>query len=300
MKVVVTLPPYADFLERVVMHPLVCGVRVNTVMPYRHSPQEMLRRYQGLDVPVWVDLKGRQLRVKGAAVPPFTCVQLSHPISVPTPCLASFGSGRECHRVMAVEGDRIFLEDGPRRLVGPGESVNILHPQLRVHGYLTDQDKQFLEAMSNLGWRRVMLSFVEKPSDLAEVRELLPQAEIVAKLESAAGLDALNWLSEVPMVARGDLLVELGCPVATLDACQRVIRRRPEAWVGSRILNGLVGRGIELSEVMDVALLGQLGYTTLLLGDELCLREDSILEALDWLEQLRGLQVQPDRPLTTV
>lgn len=300
---VVTLPPYADFLSRIARHPRVCGVRVNTVMPYRESPEELLRRYEGLEVPVWVDLKGRQLRVLEPAIPPFTSLRLSHPVSVPTPCMATIGGGKERHRVLATDGDRLILEDGPRRLVGPGESVNLHHPQLKIQGYLTHQDREYLQAMGRLNMRNVMLSFVEQPQDLAEVRSLLPQARIVAKLESAAGIDALNWLGPevVPMVARGDLLVELGSPVATLEACLRVLGRRPEAWVGSRLLPGVVGgRGVELAEVMDVACLAQMGFKTFMLGDETCLREDWILEALDWFDELSAIQVEPGRALTSV
>lgn len=291
MKVIVTLPPYADFHQRVVEHPLVCGARVNTVMPYRVSPRELLQRFGGLSKPLWVDLKGRQLRVVGGAVPPFTTVELSHRVQVPTPCLAAFGSGRELVKVLAVDGNRLFLEDGPRRYIGPGESVNLLHPQLRIEGYLTAQDVEYLHAMRELGLHRVMLSFFEEPSDLAQVRELLPDAEVVAKLESAHGLDRVPFLLKErvqPMVARGDLLVELGCPVATLEASQRVIEQAPGAWIASRFLASLSRSLVaHLADVMDVAACRRLGYSTLMLGDEVCQREDTLLNALDTLLRIQ-------------
>ena len=81
----VTVPPYADFLEEVAAHPLVAGLRLNTVMPLQGPIEETLERLAALGPPLWVDLKGRQLRVVGAAVPPYTEVRLSHRIRVRTP-----------------------------------------------------------------------------------------------------------------------------------------------------------------------------------------------------------------------
>ena len=42
-------------------------------------------RLRGLGPPLWVDLKGRQLRVEAAGIPPYTDVRLSHRIRVRTP-----------------------------------------------------------------------------------------------------------------------------------------------------------------------------------------------------------------------
>ena len=33
MKAIVTMPPYAPYLEEVAQHPIVSGIRLNTVMP---------------------------------------------------------------------------------------------------------------------------------------------------------------------------------------------------------------------------------------------------------------------------
>ena len=84
----VTVPPYADFLDEVADHPLVQGLRLNTVMPLREDPTAVLDRLRGLGPPLWVDLKGRQLRVEAAGIPPYTDVRLSHRIRVRTLLLA--------------------------------------------------------------------------------------------------------------------------------------------------------------------------------------------------------------------
>src|SRR5205085_3812633 len=115
VEAIVTIPPYAPFLPEVAGHPLVCGLRLNTVMPLAETPRDCLARLSALGKPLWVDLKGRQLRVVGAAIPPFTEVTVSHSLRVSTPADAFFSDGREHARIARVDGDRLILEEGPRR-----------------------------------------------------------------------------------------------------------------------------------------------------------------------------------------
>jgi pyruvate kinase len=292
LAVLVTAPPYAPFLDEVARHPLVTGLRLNTVMPYSESPGEVLERLAGLDVPLWVDLKGRQLRVREPAIPPFTEVRLSHAISVATPVDAFFADGRERATVAAVDGDRLILSDGPRRLVGPGESVNIVHPSLRIEGSLTETDRLYLAAMRELGLRCAMLSFVESPEDVEEVRQLLPGAEVMLKIESQRGLGfaAAHGARHGRLVAaRGDLFIEVLRPHRIVGALGRIIRADPNAVVASRLLESLVDHPVpSCADLGDVAFLLALGYRTFLLGDVLCLQRETVLEALNLLETLAG------------
>ncbi len=289
---IVTVPPYADFLEEVAAHPLVRGLRLNTVMPLREEPLAVLKRLGRLGPPLWVDLKGRQLRVAAAGIPPFTEVRLSHRIRVRTPVDAWFSDGHERVRVAAVDGDRLILADGPRRLVGPGESVNIVDPGLRVEGTLTPRDREYLEAMGKAGPRRVMLSYVERPSDLEEVRGLLPGAEVVLKIENEEGLvfarehgAALGRLC----AARGDLYVEVGRPHRIVGALRTIIRADPEAMVASRLFDSLADDPVpSAADIGDAAFLMGLGYRAFLLGDAVCLRRDTVLAALNLLEAVAG------------
>ena len=289
----VTAPPYAPFLSELAAHPLVCGLRLNTVMPLAETPGEVLARLAGiaaLGPPLWVDLKGRQLRVTAAAVPPFTEVRLSHRIRVSTPADAFFDDGREHARVVAVDGDRLILEDGPRRVIGPGESVNIPHPSLRVEGTLTATDRVYLDAMREAGLRRVLLSYVESPEDAAAVRALLPGAEILLKIETRRGLafarahrSSLGRL----VAARGDLYVEVGDPHRLIGAVREILAADPEAIAASRLFPTLARHPVpEAPEIGDAAFLLALGYRTFLLGDEVCLRRDSVLAALNLLQAI--------------
>ncbi len=292
VKAIVTVPPYATFLNDVARHPIVSGLRLNTVMPLKNGPAEALERLAGLGKPLWVDLKGRQLRVVGAAIPPYTEVFLSHRLQVDTPVEAFFSDGEECVQVAAVDGNRLILQDGPRRLVGPGESVNIIHPSLQIEGTLTETDYAYLAAMQTMGLKKVMISFVESPADADEVRALLPGAEIVLKIESQKGLAYARQHRATQgrlMAARGDLYVEVLRPHLILRAVRDVIRADPDAIVASRIFDSLARTPVpDCADIGDVGFLLSLGYRTFMLGDQVCLRKDTVLEALNLLEAVAG------------
>lgn len=292
VRAIVTTPPYATFLDEVSRHPLVCGFRLNTVMPLRGGPVEVLERLHAFGQPLWVDLKGRQLRVVGAAIPPYTEIRLSHPIRVETPVDAFFSDGNEHARVAAVNGDRLILEDGPRRLIGPGESVNIVHPSLKIEGTLTETDRAYLAAMREAGLRRVMISYVESPADVEEVRDLLPGAEVMLKVESQRGLEYARKYGSSHgrlVAARGDLYVEVLRPHRVIGALRDIITADPEAVVASRIFDSLGHIPVPVSaDIGDAAFLLSLGYRTFMLGDVVCLQRDTVIEALNLLEAVAG------------
>lgn len=292
MNVIATTPPYADFLTEVAAHPMVSGFRLNTVMPLKHGPAEALERLSRYGKPLWVDLKGRQLRVVGAAMPPYTEVFLSHEIEVDCPADAFLRDGLEHGRIVAVDGNRIILEDGPRRMIGPGESVNIVHPSLKICGTLTETDTAYLAAMGEMGLKNVMLSFVESQADIDEILTHLPDAKIVAKIESQKGLSLVktSGLANAQlMAARGDLYVEVAQPHKIISALRAVVAADPHAIVASRIMNSLAWQPVpDAADISDVAFLLSLGYKTLMLGDAVCLKRDSVLEALNVLQAILG------------
>jgi pyruvate kinase len=287
MKAIVTVPPYATFLKEVAAHPLTGGLRLNTVMPIKGGPAETLERLGALGRPVWVDLKGRQLRVVEAAVPPFTAVRVSHRVRVSVPADAFFSDGREYARVLEVDGDRLILEDSPRRVVGPGESINIVAPDLEIEGTLTETDLAYLDAMRELGQTNIMLSYVESAADVDEVTRRLPGAEVVLKIESRRGLELARRegarLGRL-MAARGDLYIEVLEPHRVVSAVRDIVRADPDAIVASRLLTSLSRDPVpECADVSDVAFLLTLGYRTFMLGDDVCQRRDTVIAALNLL-----------------
>jgi hypothetical protein len=288
LSTIVTAPPYADFLDEVAAHPLVCGLRLNTVMPLKGDPADALDRLAALGPPLWVDLKGRQLRVVGAAIPPYTEIRISHPVRVRTPVDGFLSDGRERIQIAAVDGDRLILADGPRRLVGPGESINIVDGSLEIEGTLTEVDRAYLAAMGELGLKRVMLSYVENPADVEVVLSLLPGAEIMLKIETRRGLAfaekhgaSLGRLC----AARGDLYVEVGEPHRIVGALRAIISADPDAVVSSRLCESLVEHPVPGSaDISDIAFLLELGYRTFMLGDAVCLSRETLIEALNLLD----------------
>lgn len=146
-------------------------------------------------------------------------------------------------------GTELLLDDGKLRLrvesfgpdfaetavvVGGGLSdrkgVNVPGVVLPISP-LTAKDRADLAFGLSLGVDWVALSFVQRPEDIREVRELVgDRAWIMAKLEKPAAIDQLEpivALTDGIMVARGDLGVEL--PPQQVPVLQRRIVRAARA-----------------------------------------------------------------------
>lgn len=287
---IATVPPYAPFLKEVARHPIVSGLRLNTVMPAKEPLEDLLKRLQDVAEakPVWIDLKGRQLRTTGYATPPFTEVTVSHAISVKTPAIAYFGNGRETATLAAVDGKRLIFLDGPRRVVGPGESINIVEPSLVIYGGLTDTDKAYIDAGCKTGNHKYMLSYVECEADISELLKHDPAATIVAKIESQKGMKYVKERYDGSirlMAARGDLYVEVEKPHHVLTALQKIVDSDKDAIAASRIYSSLANSTEpECADLFDAWCLLLMGYKTLMLGDEICLKRPSIISALNLFE----------------
>ena len=296
IKAIVTIPPYANFIREVVKHPIAGGLRLNTVMPVKEtdSLDTLLKRldYEARDKgkDLWIDLKCRQLRVKGYWVPPYTVIKLSHKINVKTPVKAYFNDGREIATVLEVDGDKLITQEGPKRVVGPGEAVNILDPSLSIEGYLTDTDKRYIEAGLKVGIKNYMLSFVEKKEDINILNEYSNELNLIAKIESTKGMDYVEnqWNKEARlMAARGDLYLELQRPHYIINAVEKIIKRDPNAIVASRLFNSL-SESLEPSceDIGDVDNLLRMGYKTFMFGDDICMHRDSIISGLNLLKAM--------------
>ena len=133
-----------------------------------------------------------------------------------------------------------------------------------------------------------MLSYVEYPSDVEQVSSLLPNAELMLKIETQRGLEFTQQygtsLGQL-MAARGDLYVEVLQPHRIVTALRQIITADPQAVVASRIFDSLAHHPVpESADIGDVAFLLSLGYRTFLFGDVVCLQRDTIIEALNLLE----------------
>ena len=92
---------------------------------------------------------------------------------------------------------------------------------------LTDKDRRDLDFGLTLGVDWVALSFVQRPEDMQELREIVQgRAGVMAKLEKPAAIESLAAvvaLCDAVMVARGDLGVEL--PAEQVPRIQKRIVR---------------------------------------------------------------------------
>jgi pyruvate kinase len=289
IKAITTIPPYAPYIVEVLKHPIVSGIRLNTVMPVKESYEELLKRLneqaKSFGKDLWIDLKCRQLRVKTFGVPPFTEIVLSHELEVYTPCKAYFSERDEVATVLEVDGNRLIMQEGPRRVVGPGESVTIIHPTLKIKGYLTDKDKEYIEAGNKVGINKYMLSFVENPEDITEFRKYNANASVVAKIESKKGLDYVTQKYNGDcrlMAARGDLFMQVHWPHLIIDGLEKILEKDKDAIVASRIFKSLAkGPEPTCEEIGDVDNLLRMGYRTVMLGDDVCQERTPVISALN-------------------
>ncbi|MBZ4690083.1 MAG: pykA [Cereibacter sp.] len=126
---------------------------------------------------------------------------------------------------------------------------------------LSDKDRADLEFACEMGVDWLALSFVQRPEDVLEARELAKgRAAILSKIEKPAAVkayDAILAVSDGIMVARGDLGVEL--PVQAVPPIQKRLVRGARAAakpviVATQMLESMIESPMPTrAEVSDVA-----------------------------------------------
>jgi pyruvate kinase len=126
---------------------------------------------------------------------------------------------------------------------------------------LSDKDRKDLEFACTLGIDWLALSFVQRPEDVIEARELARgRAAILSKIEKPAAVKAYEsilYVSDGIMVARGDLGVEL--PVQAVPPIQKRLVRLARAAakpviVATQMLESMIESPVPTrAEVSDVA-----------------------------------------------
>ena len=106
------------------------------------------------------------------------------------------------------------------------KGLNLPQSDLKTSA-LSNSDKKFVKIASNLNVDWIALSFVQKPSDIKELRKLCNnRISVMAKIEKPSALKYINEICEIAdgiMIARGDLGVEL--PIETVPGWQKKIIR---------------------------------------------------------------------------
>ncbi|SNS89424.1 pyruvate kinase [Tropicimonas sediminicola] len=126
---------------------------------------------------------------------------------------------------------------------------------------LSDKDKADLEFVCELGVDWVALSFVQRPDDVLQTKELVNgRAAVLSKIEKPAAVEAYDDILAVSdgiMVARGDLGVEL--PVQAVPPIQKRLIRGARAAakpviVATQMLESMIESPMPTrAEVSDVA-----------------------------------------------
>jgi len=290
-KIVATLGPASD--DRATIQALFeAGANVFR-LNFSHGKQEdhqrqletirSIERDSGRPIGVLLDLQGPKLRVGTFADGP---VQLKEGQAFRLDL--DEGKPGTAERVLLphpeifaalVPGAELLLDDGRLRLkverCGPEfaetrvvaggqlsdrKGVNVPGVVLPLSA-LTEKDRRDLTFGLKLGVDWVALSFVQRPEDIAEVRQIVDgRAGIVAKLEKPAAIAALDAIvaeTDAVMVARGDLGVEM--PAEQVPAIQKRIvdacrRAGKPVIVATQMLESMVNAPVPTrAEASDVA-----------------------------------------------
>ncbi|MFL5057237.1 MAG: pyruvate kinase [Microvirga sp.] len=163
-------------------------------------------------------------------------------------------------RVAAVDSDKIatVVEVGGR--VSNNKGVNVPDVLIPIPA-LTDKDRSDMQFALEQGADYIALSFVQRPEDVAEARELVgDQAALLAKIEKPQAIDRLDEilaLADAVMVARGDLGVEM--PLEKVPGLQKRITRAARRLgkpvvIATQMLESMITSPVPTrAEVSDVA-----------------------------------------------
>ncbi|MEM7255598.1 MAG: pyruvate kinase [Pseudomonadota bacterium] len=197
------------------------------------------------------------------------------------------------------EGTTLLVDDGRVSLEVVEQRENAIRTKVVVGGTLSDRkgvnvpgvilplspltkkDRRDLRFGLELGVDWIALSFVQRPSDVEELRELVDgQAAVMAKLEKPAALDSLSDIvaaTDGVMIARGDLGVELppeqvpGVQKRIMSACR--LAGKPVV-VATQMLESMIHAPLPTrAEASDVATAVYDGADAVMLSAETAIGE---------------------------
>lgn len=171
--------------------------------------------------------------------------------------------GRMLLDVVSVDGMKIHCTVVHSGYLSDKKGINLLGGGLSAPA-LTEKDKEDIKSAARIQADYVAISFPKTADDIIQARKLLRDAggygAIVAKIERAEALDVIDEIiqaSDVIMVARGDLGVEVGD--AELPAIQKDLISRARAMdrvviTATQMMESMIDNSIPTrAEVFDVA-----------------------------------------------
>lgn len=282
-----------DDLSKIFANKYVSAVRFNTGVETYETVNETLnilkKATEFFKKELWIDIKGRQLRVVKWADPMYSCIELNHKVDILYPAQIYFRNSDKVNITHVKNGNKIFIDPLPRQALGAGQSVNIIAKDITIDGYLTDKDKEFLKLCKEKGISNIMASFVEEYSDLIQIKKYLPSANIISKIESLKGIEFIlkNRVSGL-MAARDDLYLESGQGYKMLKYLKMIISKDKNAICASKIFTSLEKRNmVDFSDFADLELMYNLGYRKFMLCDNVS--NYAFEKAIDaWEEFING------------
>ncbi len=274
---------------------------------------------QELNIPVDVllDLSGPKIRIGDFANGPVELVPGAQFILSTTPCDGDASKVFFNFPEIVAEmkpGQVIMIDDGRRKLVVDKIEGGDLYTTVVVGGTikgrrgvnlpnafltisaLTEKDKSDLEFGMKQGVDFIALSFVRTAKDIAELRELITKhggnQPIVAKIEtpeSVVNIDEIIAATDIIMVARGDLAVEIGH--AKVPAVQKMLIEKCNAAgkpviVATQMLESMIKAPVPTrAEVSDIANAVYAGADATMLSEESSLSEFA-LEAVSMMAEV--------------
>lgn len=243
---------------------------INQLMTVEEIIQILLKIKEETKKKIWIDLKGRQLRITSWADPKYEVIELNHNISIEYPARVIYRDNTSSE-IIRCRGNKIILKDAPYHALGKGQSINIHAKSLEIKGYLTEQDKELIELSKRYELNDYMASFIEELDDLIEIINLNKNANIIVKIESLKGLKFIldNTLRLNIMSARDDLYANLNSSYQTIKYLKELIKQDKNAICASKIFTSLNNSPYpDLKDYEDLELMYQMGYRNFMLQDD--------------------------------
>jgi len=263
-----------DLIEEMFSNPFVGGVRYNIGMRTKYSPDDVIHNLvnyaEKYDKKLWIDLKGRQLRITKWADPTYGEIELNRKITTDLPAKVYFRGDKTCYTLDDYDETKLYIFPDPLHALGAGQALNIIGDDVNIMGnYLTANDITYILESKNAGVHNYMLSFVEKSTDSQEVIAIDANAQPVLKIESVRGLNFVEKYYDGKhrlIAARDDLSVNLENDNEKMkNALLLILKKDKTAIVASKIFESLK-LGIP-EDGLDINNLFNMGYTNFMLDD---------------------------------
>ena len=207
--------------------------------------------------------------------------------------------------VMEIGADnRVKVEVTAGGLLSSKKGVNLPDTKISLPS-LSEKDLDDLDFIvsQNIDW--VALSFVRKPEDVTQLREILinkkSKAKIISKIEKPEALEHLREIilaSDAIMVARGDLGVELPLeqvPMIQKNIVRKCIHRAKPVIIATQMMESMIDRTRpNRSEITDVANAVMEGADAVMLSGETAMGQYPELVVHTMVSIIREVEKEED------